>query len=138
MSRTRSTLTLHDATLAFLGSGSCRAAGDTHAKKLDLLAARYRAMVEALVRATGLSDEDLATLAEFSRGLAVRNTQEAALLPAMLRRRAAQQPGSAFSTLAFKIERFNDAELLAINDLCERVTASNDAVTAATIAAARG
>ncbi len=132
---TRATLTFHADLTALLHSASCTGAGPTHSQRVNLVARRYHDMCAALLADVKWEPADWDLMLEHTAGLQFLGAETAMLLPAAIRRagsrpaNAAQQSG--LTNLAYRLDRMNDAQLIAIADAIEhRRAAASDAPAA--------
>lgn len=131
----RATLTFHSDLAALLRSASCTGAGPTYSQRVNLVAKRYQDMCAALLAEVKLEPGDWSLLTEHTAGLQFHSTETAMLLPAAIRRAGSKPANSAsqsgLTNLAYRLERLNDAQLLAIADALERRRATpSDALAA--------
>lgn len=122
--QTRATLTFHADLAALLSSASCTGAGPTYSQRVNLAAKRYQDMCAALLAEVKWESADWDLMLEHTAGLQFLGAETAMLLPAAIRRagsrpaNAAQQSG--LTNLAYRLDRLNDAQLIAIADAIER------------------
>lgn len=131
MAETRTTLTLYPRSTRWLDSGSCSSVGSSVSKRVDLLAARYMALMEALLPGRErLSDADFAGIEALTRNLLFTTLSDPSLLPAVMRLRAKDliargaPGGSEANSLTFKLEGLAPPALAAVADLIERYRAA--------------
>jgi hypothetical protein len=131
----RATLTFHEDLMALLGSASCTGAGPTHSQRVNLVAKRYQDMCAALLAEVKWEPADWDLLLEHTAGLQFRGAETAMMLPAAVRRAGSKPANAAVQSgltgLAYRLERLNDAQLLAVADALERRRADASGALAA-------
>lgn len=128
MAETRTTLTVYPATAAFLEGHRCAAVGDSASKRIDLMAARFAAIMDHAIATRDFpSPQEWVALDRAARDVTFDRAEDPLLLPAVVklairRQPVAEHPGASasLSSVSYKLDQAGPALLFGLADVLER------------------